>query len=71
MTEHNKNSLEIFIYNETGGRYDPLIVKQIIGVLEKWIPEEEECKSPMDFYSQGYNSYRRSILKNLWWKKND
>jgi hypothetical protein len=71
MTEVNKDSLEFFIYKKTGGLYDPRLVKEFIGILEEWLPEEVKGanKSNRDFYINGYNQYAKKITKNLWMKK--
>jgi hypothetical protein len=67
MTEQKQDSLQLYIFKKTGGRYDPRLVKELIECLEEWLPQEQEPQSPMDFFMMGYNDYRRTVTQNLRW----
>lgn len=48
-----------------GGKRDPRLVTEMIEALKDWLPEEEEMRGITDAYANGWNAYRKQILKNL------
>jgi len=70
MTEQKQDSLQLYIFKKTGGRYDPRLVKELIESLEEWLPQEQEPHSPTDFFMMGYNDYRKTVTQNLRWNPN-
>lgn len=75
--ELNKNSLELHIMKATGGKRDPRLIKEFIGLMVDWLPpalRQEPGENSEDVeYRQGYNAYKAEILENLYWhnKKDD
>ena len=50
-----KESLELFIYKQTGGRYDPILIRGLISIMKEWVTEN--------------NLTTEEILENLWWNR--
>lgn len=71
-SEHYKNYYHIVrliatLENESGGKFDPNILKNILTSLEEWIPPEISQHDPEydRTYRDGWNNYRERLLDKL------
>ena len=65
MTELNKKSLYFAVLKETGGLYDPRIIKKFIQILDDWLPDALEYEEDDKGYNQGWNDCLEEIRENL------